>query len=131
MPIPWMVALKVIPWGDVIEHAPKVLNAARKLLDKSPDEKNIDSAAPARESLDTPSAHPPSLGELKNRLIAAQHQIDRQAQAQEKLAQTLAELAEQNARLVGAVALLRTRTHLLMWGMGALLVGLVLFGLLR
>ena len=34
MPIPWIAALKIIPWGDVIEHAPKVLNAARKLLDK-------------------------------------------------------------------------------------------------
>ena len=25
MALPWLTALKVIPWGDVIEHAPKVL----------------------------------------------------------------------------------------------------------
>jgi hypothetical protein len=131
MPIPWMLALKVIPWGDVIEHAPKVLNAARKLLDKKPSASNIDGLAPAREVLDAQTATPPSLGELKNRLIAAQQQIDRQAQVQEELAQTLAELAEQNARLVGAVEVLRTRTRMLLWGMGALLVGLVIFGLLR
>ncbi len=131
MPIPWMVALKVIPWGDVIEHAPKVLNAARKLLDKKPDTNGADRPTPAREALDAQSGVPPSLGELKNRLIAAQQQINRQAQAQQELAQTLAELAEQNARLVGAVAVLKTRTRLLVWGMGALLVGLVLFGLLR
>ncbi len=131
MPIPWMLALKVIPWGDVIEHAPKVLNAARKLLDKKPSASNTDGPALAREALDAQTATPPSLGELKNRLIAAQQQIDRQAQVQEELAQTLAELAEQNARLVGAVEVLRTRTRMLLWGMGALLVGLLILGLLR
>lgn len=131
MPIPWMLALKVIPWGDVIEHAPKVLNAARKLIDKKPSANNIDGPAPAREVLDAQAATPPSLGELKNRLITAQQQIDHQAQVQEELAQTLAELAEQNAQLVGAVEVLRTRTRMLLWGMGALLVGLVIFGLLR
>lgn len=86
MPIPWMVALKVIPWGDVIEHAPKVLNAARKLLDKKSGDGEIGNAMPAREVLDAQTTHPPSLGELKNRLIAAQHQIDRQAKLQEKMA---------------------------------------------
>jgi hypothetical protein len=128
MPFPWMVALKVIPWGDVIEHAPKVLNAARKLLDKKPDADGADSPAPAREVLDAHSAAPPSLGELKNRLITAQHQIDRQARVQEELAQTLAELAEQNARLVGAVAVLRTRTRMLLWG--AAVMAVFLLGLL-
>ena len=131
MPFPWMIALKVIPWGDVIEHAPKVLNAARKLLDKKPATNEANGPAPAHEVLGAQTATPPSLGELKNRLIAAQHQIDRQAQVQEELAQTLAELAEQNARLVGAVAVLRTRTRMLLWGMGVLLVGLLIFGLLR
>jgi hypothetical protein len=126
-----MLALKVIPWGDVIEHAPKVLNAARKLLDKNSGANNADGPAPARKTLDAQTATPPSLGELKNRLIAAQQQIDRQAQLQEELAQTLAELAEQNARLVGAVEVLRTRTRMLLWGMGALVVGLLIFGLLR
>jgi prophage tail gpP-like protein len=134
MPFPWMIALKFIPWGDVIEHAPKVLNAARNLLDKKPHANNADDPVPGREVLDAQSATPPSLGEFKNRLIIAQHQIDHQAQVQEKMAQTLTELAEQNARLVGAVAVLRTRTRMLLWGMGALLVGLVgmvISGLLR
>ena len=38
MAIPWLMALKVIPWGDVIEHAPSVLKAARKLMDRQPPE---------------------------------------------------------------------------------------------
>ena len=131
MPIPWMLALKVIPWGDVIEHAPKVLSAARKLLDKNPSANNADGSAPAREALDAQTATPPSLGELKNRLIAAQQQIDQQAQAQKDMAQTLAELAEQNARLVGAVEVLRTRTRMLLWGTGVLFVGLLALVVLR
>lgn len=119
MAIPWLVALKVIPWGDVIEHAPKVLNAARKLMERKLAEPP---PAPASEALVEP---PPSLGELKNRLLVAQAQIDRQAQTQDALAQTLAELAEQNARLVQAVELLRVRTRLLLWWFA----GLVALGL--
>ncbi|MFP8834888.1 hypothetical protein ACLIJR_11505 [Hydrogenophaga sp. XSHU_21] len=110
MAIPWLVALKVIPWGDVIEHAPKVLNAARKLLDK---QKPPVTPVPAGPPLD-PTAEPPSLGELRNRLIEARQLIDQQAGVQQQMAQTLGELAEQNARLVEAVQLLRVRTRVLM-----------------
>ncbi len=109
MPIPWIAALKIIPWGDVIEHAPKVLAAARKLLDK---QKAPSTPAPAGPPLD-PAAEPPSLGELANRLIEARQLIDQQAAAQQQMAQTLSELAEQNARLVEAVQLLRVRTRVL------------------
>lgn len=116
MAIPWLLALKVIPWGDVIEHAPKVLNAARKLLDK---QKAPVAPVPTAPPLDL-GAEPPSPGELRNRLIEARQLIDQQAAVQQQLAQTLSELAEQNARLVAAVDVLRVRTRLLM-GVAALL----------
>ena len=131
MPIPWMIALKVVPWGDVIEHAPKLLNAARQLLDKKAGEASAADVLASGAALDAPGAPPPSLGELKNRLIAAQHQIDRQAQTQQQLAQTLAELAEQNARLVATVAVLRTRTRMLLWGGAAGSLGLLALALSR
>lgn len=119
MAIPWLTALKVIPWGDVIEHAPKVLKAARKLMEKpAPDT----AAASPQTAVDSPDAAPPSLGELKNRLIAAQAQLDQQAQLQAETSQTLAELAEQNARLVGAVDALRLRTRVLLVVVAALLL---------
>lgn len=121
MAIPWLVALKVIPWGDVIEHAPKVLSAARKLLDRQ--RTQVPSAAPPRDMVDLADQVPPSLGELKTRLVAAQQQIDSQALAQEQLAQTLAELAEQNARLVSAVEVLRVRSRLLLWAVVLLGLG--------
>ncbi len=119
MAIPWLTALKVIPWGDVIEHAPKVLKAARKLM-----EKPVSGAAAASSgtAVDAPDAAPPSLGELKNRLIAAQAQLDQQARLQAETSQTLAELAEQNARLVGAVDALRLRTRVLLVVVAALLL---------
>lgn len=124
MAVPWLLALKVIPWGDVIEHAPKVLNAARKLLDK---QKAPAGPMPATVPLD-PGAEPASVGELRHRLIEARHLIDQQAAVQQQMAETLSELAEQNARLVEAVQLLRVRTRLLMGALVLVAVGVaVLF----
>jgi len=122
MAIPWLVALKVIPWGDVIEHAPKVLSAARKLMERQRAPKNVPAAGDS--VIPMPSAEPPSPAALHQRLLAAQQQLDSQAQAQEQLTQTLAELAEQNARLVGAVEVLRVRTRLMMWGLALLALAL-------
>ncbi|WP_414015738.1 hypothetical protein [Limnohabitans sp.] len=121
MAIPWLMALKVIPWGDVIEHAPSVLKAARKLMDRQPAQPPGEAGTPATT---TPVSAVPSLGELKNALIAAQGQIDRQAQTQRELTETLAELAEQNARLVSTVEVLRLCTRVLVWGGAAVLLWL-------
>jgi hypothetical protein len=121
MAIPWLMALKVIPWRDVIEHAPSVLKAARKLMDRQPPQPPGQAGSPATT---TPFSAVPSLGELKNALIAAQGQIDSQAQTQRELTETLAQLAEQNARLVSAVEVLRLRTRVLVWGGAAMLVWL-------
>ncbi|WP_040505855.1 hypothetical protein [Limnohabitans sp. Rim28] len=120
MAIPWLMALKVIPWGDVIEHAPSVLKAARKLMDRQPAQPTGQAGTPAT----TPVSAVPSLGELKNALIAAQGQIERQAQTQRELTETLAELAEQNARLISTVEVLRLRTRVLVWGGAVVLLWL-------
>jgi hypothetical protein len=122
MAIPWLVALKVIPWGDVIEHAPKVLNAARKLMERQRAPKSAPTASDSATPM--PLSDPPSPAELHQRLGEALRQLDHQAQAQEQLTQTLAELAEQNARLVGAVELLRLRTRWLLWGVALLALSL-------
>jgi hypothetical protein len=121
MAIPWLLALKVIPWGDVIEHAPTVLKAARKLMDRQPPQSPGQAGTPATTP---PVSAVPSLGELKNALIAAQGQIESQAQTQRELTETLAELAEQNARLVSAVQVLRLRTRVLVWAGVLMLVWL-------
>jgi DNA-binding transcriptional MerR regulator len=100
MAFPWLMALKVIPWGDVIEHAPKVLKGARRLLDKQ-------KAGPA--AADAAVIIPPGDGTGRLAALEAAHQ---QLQADlAQLTQTTAELAEQNTRLVQAVDLLRWRTR--------------------
>ena len=60
MAIPWLSALKVIPWGDVISHAPGVLEKARDLMARK-------TADAAPQPMATPNTHDevPSLGELK------------------------------------------------------------------
>jgi hypothetical protein len=116
MAIPWLTALKVVPWGDVIEHAPNVLKAARKLMDRQKAEPELNTTT----AVDMPGQSVPSLGELQNRLIAAQVQMVGHAQTQAQLTETLAALAEQNAQLVSAVEVLRLRTRLLFWGMALL-----------
>jgi hypothetical protein len=124
MAIPWLTALKVVPWGDVIEHAPNVLKAARKLMDRQ----KAEPALKTGTDVDMAGQSVPSLGELQNRLIAAQAQLDDHAQTQAQLTETLAALAEQNAQLVSAVETLRLRTRLLVWGMATLVVAMLWLG---
>lgn len=116
MDIAWLTALKVVPWGDVIEHAPNVLKAARKLMDRQ----KAEPAPTADTDVDIAGQSVPSLGELQNRLIAARVQLDDHAQTLAQMTETLAALAEQNAQLVSAVEALRLRTRLLVWGVAAL-----------
>lgn len=120
MALPWLTALKVIPWGDVIEHAPKVLKGARRLLDR---QKPLGGAPPFDPAGDT--AAPASPEALQARCQALE-QAQRQAEADlAQLTATVAELAEHNARLVQAVDLLRWRTRWLGLAGLALLAGLV------
>ena len=119
MAIPLLSALKVIPWGDVISHAPGVLEKARDLMARK-------TADAAPQPMATPNTHDevPSLGELKNRLLDASLQIEALQQRQTELAQTVRALAEQNAALLAAVSGLRQTLRLLGIGLALAFVGL-------
>ncbi len=119
MALPWLSALKVIPWGDVISHAPSVLEKARDLMARKP-------ADAAPQPMATTNAHDelPSLGELKNRLLDASLQIEGLQQRQAELVQTVSELAEQNAALVSAVGSLRQTVRWMVGGLLLVFVGL-------
>jgi predicted transcriptional regulator len=119
MAIPWLTALKIIPWGDVIEHAPKVLNKARDLMERKRADATASDVTVADAGDDVPS-----MGELKNRLLAAHMQIDQLQQTQTQLTQTVAELAEQNAALVSAVSGLRRSIRLAVLGLVMAFLGL-------
>lgn len=128
MPIPWLTALKVIPWGDVIEHAPTVLKGARDLLERQR-QRRREAQTPApgapTDAIDMPAPGAPDVRELQQQLAATRSDLARLQQTQDHITQTLAELAEQNTRLVGAVDALRQRTRLLVGAVGVLVVALV------
>jgi hypothetical protein len=105
MAISWITALKLIPWRDVVENAPTVLRTAKKLWDKQP----------------------PPQNSLQQEVAALRDEARRAAEVIESL-------AEQNTRLVQAVEVLRARSRLLMYAVGALsivLLGLVVYVLAR
>ena len=132
MAISWMAALKVVPWGKVMEHAPQVLEKARGLIDKHRPGATVAEANAAASSAETGEV--PSLGELKNRCLALQVQSEQLRQTQQQMAQTMADLAEQNASLMGVVDRMQSRLRLLGWVLGLTLLasmGLALWLVLR
>lgn len=108
MAFPWITALKLIPWRDVVENAPTVLRTARKLWDKK------ESAAPAASPL--------------------QQEVAALREEAQRAAKVIESLAEQNARLVQAVEILRVRTRVLIYAvavLGAALLVLAVYVLAR
>ena len=105
MAISWLSALKVVPWDKVIEHAPGVLDKARSLIDKHRGAANTASASSAVQETEAL----PSLDELNARTLALQIQLEAQAVAQQHMAQTMAELAEQQAGMIAMVKRLQSR----------------------
>lgn len=106
MAIGWLTALKVIPWSDVIEATPGIVKGARKIFTRG---QQVDVPAPAAPGATAPDR----VAQLETALA----QLREQQQASAQLIETL---AEQNARIVEAVQILRVRTRLLM-GVSAVL----------
>ena len=88
MAIPWLTALKIVPWEKVLEHAPGVLEKARGFMDK----RRTDGAQA-----------PTDLAQM--------------AKMQQEMAQSLSQLAEQNLALIAAVKRLQVRTKWLSAGL--------------
>lgn len=124
MAFPWLTALRIIPWGDVIEHAPKVLTAARQLVDRQRKPLPED-AAPPPAATTTDLSPTDEAARLRRQLDSTRDDIRRLRQTQEQLTQTVADLAEQHTRLVEAVDLLRRRTRLLLIVAALLALGLL------
>ena len=113
----WVAALKLVPWGDVIEATPQILQAARKLLGTT-QKGNADAAAGALEGGTVGEPAMPVALQL-------QHLRDRVAQLeqeQQESAVLIQSLAEQNAQVVRAVEVLRQRQQRLTVAAGILAV---------
>jgi hypothetical protein len=97
----WITALKVIPWGDVVESAPAVLRGAKKLWSR------VGQAAPEP---------------APDRLVTLQQEVERLKEHADSMANLISSLASQNVRLVEAVDILRARTRMLLVLSGVLVV---------
>ena len=102
----WLTALKILPWGDMIEYAPKLVNGAQKLWQRVKNEKAATDAIIIEHAPLADSDIARELQELKQQLQDAQAQ-------QLELSNLVSELAAQNQRLVSAIDVLRTRSRLL------------------
>lgn len=113
----WVAALKLVPWGDVIEATPQILQAAKKLLGTT-QKGNADAAADALEGR---TGGEPAMSVA----LQLQHLRDRVAQLereQQESAVLIQSLAEQNAQVVRAVEVLRQRQQRLTVAAGILAV---------
>lgn len=114
----WLTALKVLPWSEMIEYAPKLVNGAQKLWQRMTVEKSETDAIIIEHAPQSANAAVRELQELKQQLQ------DMQAQ-QLELSTLVSELAAQNQRLVGAVDVLRMRTRMLGIASIALVLGVI------
>ena len=126
MAISWVSALKLVPWGDVIQAAPTVLKAAKGLMKKSPEQELEDAAQaafPASAESQTPAAN---AGELALQKVAQlEARIQQLEAAQRASNQVLEKMAEQQALIVKTVGLLRTGATRLAWACGILSVAVI------
>ena len=125
MAISWITALKMVPWGDVIQAAPSVLKAAKGLMSKSA-EQELEAAAQAAFPEPQRTTSSDSTAELALQQVALlEARIAQLEQAQHASAQVLQKMAEQQAQIVQTVGILRTGATRLAWGCGVLSVLLI------
>jgi hypothetical protein len=114
----WLTAFRAIPWAELIAAAPVVVQGAQKLW-ATVKRKDAAPAASSRPE-DRQRALDAQIEELRNELAATSGLV--------------AQLAEQNRRLIEAVDALRIRTRVLLVAcavLGAALVSLVFAALLK
>jgi chromosome segregation ATPase len=126
MAVGWVTALKLVPWGDVLEATPQILQAAKKLLG-STRQGTADAAAGTLAGAGD-AATPPVALELQQ----LRERVARLEQEQQESAVLIQSLAEQNAQVVQAVEVLRLRIQRLAAAiavLGAVCVGLIVWAL--
>lgn len=107
MALPWLSALKIIPWKEVVDAAPALVAAAKGLR------KDKNAPAPSSTTVSTPD-------EIAARLQA---QLNDQEQRLQAIQTTVAELTDSHLRLLAALHALRRRMRWLLLGLIAALLG--------
>ena len=97
----WITAFKVIPWGHVIAAAPSVVRGARRLW-----------SAVREKDAGLPVAGGAQSGDAG--LLDLQARVEELGKELAAATDLISSLAEQNARLVEVVGVLRIRTRVLL-----------------
>lgn len=113
-----LTVLSSVPWGQVIDAAPKVAEAATRLWHAATRKK---SAPEASEAADAASSATP-----EQQLAALQRQVDELRAEMQAASELIKALAEQNAQLVQRVE--ANRQRLLRLSVAALIAGAGLLG---
>jgi len=107
MAINWIFALKAVPWADVVQAAPSIVKGARKLFN------NARSSEPP--PVGPEEFHPGADGGSTHaRLRAVEVALRNLDAEQDSTAELIRSLAEQNARVVEAIEVLRGRMRVLL-----------------
>ncbi|MCM2297584.1 hypothetical protein [Rhodoferax sp.] len=112
MAIGWLTVLKMVPWGEVIDNAPKVANGAKKLwqsVGKKSAPAASGTAAPVHEALRTEL---PAVAALQNQVAELQVAVADLHQQMLVSSELIQSLANQNTQLIKRVEINRVR---LLW----------------
>lgn len=111
MAIGWLSVLKMVPWGDVIENAPKVASGAKKLWNTVGKKPAADTGtgtgttgAPA-----SPGGAEPTLAALQTQVTQLQLSVAELHQQMLASSALIGSLAEQNTQLIARVEVNRKR----------------------
>jgi len=120
----WSTLFKLIPWGQVIDHAPQVLDGAKKLYQRLRAEGQAEADTYGTEI----AVLPPEPEALAQAVREHRQALARLHDELEESGQLIKRLAEQNAGMVAQMESLRRRLRLLGW-LGVLLAGGLVYAL--
>jgi hypothetical protein len=124
MALGWLTALKAVPWSDVVQAAPNIVQGARKLFTaakayRSPADAAASAQASSGERGENPEAR---IGQINAHIETLQAE-------QRASAELIRSLAEQNENIVAALDLMRKRMRMLAGVSILLMIALMLLGL--
>lgn len=124
MAIGWLTVLKMVPWGDVIENAPKVASGAKKLW-QTVGKKPV-AAAPVATAPEVLRAESPAVAALQSQVAELQVAVADLHQQMLVSSELIQSLADQNTQLIRRVEVNRVRVlwlTALVLGLAAALIG--------
>ena len=108
MAIGWLTVLKMVPWGDVIENAPKVASGAKKLWNTVGKKPVVPAPIPTPAS-GTLADAPDPVAALQAQVTHLQVSVAELHQQMLDSSALIGSLAEQNTQLIARVEVNRKR----------------------